>query len=68
MAKITIDELSDALKDHLNNLGITEKELSTTELFSNEVIEEITQRITLSRKDPALLDKIHVFKILGLVE
>ena len=50
------------------DLGITEKELSTTELFSNEVIEEVTQRITLSRKDPASLDKIHVFKILGLIE
>lgn len=27
MAKITIDELSDALKDHLNNLGINEEQL-----------------------------------------
>lgn len=50
------------------DLGILENEITTTELYTGEVIEEMTQRITLSRKDPTSLDKIHVFKILGLVE
>ena len=52
MAKITIDELSDALKDHLNNLGINEEQLK-------EVIEDYLELEGLQTENKNLVGAIN---------
>ena len=52
MAKITIDELSDVLKDHLNNLGINEEQLK-------EVIEDYLELEGLQTENKNLVGAIN---------
>lgn len=49
------------------DLCIAEKEMSITGL-GGEIVEEITQKITLSRVDPKSNDRLQLFEILGSVE